>query len=140
MVGVIGVDVVLEAPSAEWRAGQALCCVDGVASWRPTPCTAPMPAGTGRIMIVLLLGALVGGLLIRWHPGRGIGHRFIQFVGVAWLLGAAAILALTKNIEGTAGALPGTLAGYLLGMRSYDKWTTRGHGRDLFRARGLGVA
>ena len=68
-------------------------------------------------MIALMLGALVGGLLNRWHLGRGMGDRFIQFVGLAWLLGATVILALTSNIEGVAGALLGMLAGYLFGMR-----------------------
>ena len=72
-------------------------------------------------MIVLMLGALIGGLLNRWHLGRGIGDRFVQFVGVAWLLGATVILALTGKIEGTAGALLGTLAGYLFGMRGRDQ-------------------
>ena len=69
-------------------------------------------------MIALMLLALVGGLVNRWHMKKGITYRFIQFVGVAWLVGATVILAVTKAIDGVGGAILGTLAGYLFGMRN----------------------
>ena len=57
-------------------------------------------------MIALMLLALVGGVLNRWQLGRSTSCRFIQFVGVAWLLGATVILTVASKIAGeVAGAL-----------------------------------
>ncbi len=72
-------------------------------------------------MIALMTIALVGGLLNRAHLRKGISHQFIQFVGVAWLIGATVLLAFADLIDGVAGALLGTLAGYLFGMRRHDR-------------------
>ena len=72
-------------------------------------------------MLFLMVGALAGGLHNRWQKKRGIGDRFIQFVGVAWLIGATVILALEMKLEGTPGTLLGALAGYLFGMQRPQK-------------------
>ncbi len=71
-------------------------------------------------MLALMLGALFGGLLNRWLHGKSIGHRFIQFVGLAWLIGATVILALEKAVDGVAGTILGAIAGYLFGMQRHD--------------------
>ena len=68
-------------------------------------------------MIALMAIALVGGLLNRSPLRKGIGERFIQFVGVTRLIGATVLLAFAGLIDGVAGTLPGALAGYLFGRR-----------------------
>ena len=70
-------------------------------------------------MVVLMLGALVGGFWNRHRSGkdgqsRAIGRRFIQFVGLAWLIGATVILSLTSRMDGQI--ILGAVAGYLFGM------------------------
>lgn len=47
-------------------------------------------------MLLLMLGVLVGAFMTRrgQNQDRGITHRFIQFVGVAWVIGATVILSL----------------------------------------------
>ena len=69
-------------------------------------------------MIALMTTALVGGLLNRRRLGKGIGERFIQFVGVTWLIGATVILTIADLIDGVAGTILGALAGYLFGCAS----------------------
>lgn len=71
-------------------------------------------------MLVLMLTALIGGLVNRWHLKKGMSYRFIQFVGVAWLIGATVILAPSSQLDGTAGTILGAVAGYLFGMRRGD--------------------
>ena len=72
-------------------------------------------------MIVLMLAALGGGLYNRHRLGKGIGQRFIQFVGIAWLIGATVILALMSKLDVGASALLGVLAGYLFGLKRHDE-------------------
>ena len=69
-------------------------------------------------MVLLMLVALVGGLLNRRRLNKGMTYRFIQFVGFAWLMGATVILAVADQIDGVAGAILGTVAGYLFGLRN----------------------
>ena len=87
-------------------------------------------------MIVLMAAALVGGLLNRSHLRKGIGERFIQFVGVTWLIGATVILAFAELIHGVAGTLLGALAGYLFGVRKQDEKTLRKHVKRILSERG----
>ena len=72
-------------------------------------------------MIALMAIALVGGLLNHRHLGKGMGERFIQFVGVTWLIGATVLLAFADLIDGVAGTFFGALAGYLFGVREQDE-------------------
>ena len=60
-------------------------------------------------MLILMLGALAGGLRNSCRTSKGIGRRFIQFVGLAWLIGATVILSLTSEIDGQI--LLGAVAG-----------------------------
>ena len=70
------------------------------------------------VMLGLMLVALLGGLLHRWHTNSSITHRFIQFEGVSLLIGSTVILALEGILDGTAvGAILGAVVGYLFGMR-----------------------
>lgn len=71
-------------------------------------------------MLAFMLCSLIGGFVNRWHLQKGISDRFVQLVGVAWLVAAAVILACMGLIDGVAGAILGTLAGYLFGMRKHD--------------------
>lgn len=68
-------------------------------------------------MLVLMLGTTIGGLAERWRRRKSITHRFIQFVGLSWLIGATVILATKGLLEGTSGTVLGAVAGYLFGMR-----------------------
>ena len=67
-------------------------------------------------MVVLMLAALAGGFVDRWRTGRGITQRFIQFVGIAWIIGATMILAVVGKLDGQAGTILGAIAGYLFGI------------------------
>lgn len=68
------------------------------------------------VMLLIMVGSLAGAMYNRWQLGRGIGGRTIQFVGLAWVLGIATILALEGKLqEGVAGTLLGAVAGYLFG-------------------------
>lgn len=90
-------------------------------------------------MLVLMLGALFGGLLNRWHGkvdkdglrrSSSITHRFIQFVGVAWLVGGTLILAMEKVIDSSVVAtIFGALAGYLFAMERHDGMDKKTGGR-----------
>lgn len=67
-------------------------------------------------MLVIMVGSLVGAMCNRWQLERGIGGRTIQFVGLAWVLGIATILALEGKLQdGVTGTLLGAVAGYLFG-------------------------
>ena len=72
------------------------------------------------IMLLIMVGSLAGAMCNRWQLKRGIGGRTIQFVGLAWVLGIATILALEGKLDGIAGTLLGAVSGYLFG-----KWPTK---------------
>lgn len=92
-------------------------------------------------MVVLMLGALVGGLWTRRpsneNPrGKGIGRRFIQFVGLAWLIGTIVILAVASHIDKiTVGTILGAVAGYLFGMGGRDEAQLRRVAQEIKRMR-----
>lgn len=68
-------------------------------------------------MFALILGAPAAALWHRYKSGRGIGYGFVQFVGLAWLIGAAVILSVESKIDGAADTILGAVAGYLFAMR-----------------------
>ena len=70
-------------------------------------------------MVVLMLSALGCGFLHRWLQNASITHRFIQFLGISWLVGATVILAREQHID-SADTILGALAGYLFAMARHD--------------------
>lgn len=72
-------------------------------------------------MLAFMLCSLIGGFVNRSHLRKGISDRFVQFIGVAWLVAAAVILACMGLIDGVSGTILGSLAGYLFGMRKRDE-------------------
>ena len=71
-------------------------------------------------MLVLMIGGLAGGLWDRSRQNRPITHRFIQFLGVCWLVGATIILATTDQLDGAAATILGALAGYVFALQRHD--------------------
>lgn len=71
-------------------------------------------------MVSLMLGALVGGLWERVSRQRSITHRFVQFMGLAWVIGATVILGVLNHLDGIAGTILGATAGYVFGLQRHD--------------------
>lgn len=66
-------------------------------------------------MVVIMLVGLIGGFWNRHRLHKGIGVRFIQFLGVVFVVPVIVILTLEQRL-GTdpTATLLGTIVGYLL--------------------------
>ena len=75
-------------------------------------------------MVVFMLAVLFGALWTRQgkkgERKKSPTHRFIQFVGISWLIGAVVILSVTEKFSSESGTILGALAGYLFAMRRHD--------------------
>ena len=71
-------------------------------------------------MLLFMLVGLIGGLWQRVRLEKGITHRFIQLVGVCWLVGATVILATFGTLNGAAATILGALAGYVFALQRHD--------------------
>ena len=79
-------------------------------------------------MVVLMLGGLAGGLWDRARQNKSITDRFIQFLGVCWIIGATVILATIDQLNWAAATIFSAMAGYLFALQKRTK-TDKDSGR-----------
>ena len=76
---------------------------------------------TSILMPIFMLAVLIVSFRERRSSGRGITRSFIQLVGIAWIIGATLMLAVSGHLDSHASTILGAVAGYLFGLRTVGR-------------------